>query len=282
MKAFEAVLAELVKHEWLVRGLIAIAIAVIGIWLASWVARALDRVLQRFDVEIILRSFLRNLVYAICIIVACIAALDFAGVPTTSLLAVLGAGGLAIGLAMKDSLSNIASGVMLIVLRPFHSGNYVQVAGIEGIVDSVRIFQTHLHTQDNRQIILPNSQITAAPIINFTVRGIRRLDVSIKISYSDDMAAARKILLNIAENHAQILSEPPAEVVVALLADSHVELQLRVWIAATDLGALKVYLLEQSWQKLSEQGFKPGLAQQHTHVHYHDKIDGLNDGVVAE
>lgn len=281
MKAFEAVLAELVQHEWLVRGLIAIAIAVIGIWLARWVARALERVLQRFDVEITLRSFLRNLVYAICIIVACIAALDFAGVPTTSLLAVLGAAGLAIGLAMKDSLSNIASGIMLIVLRPFHSGDYVQVSGIEGIVDSVRIFQTHMHTQDNRQIIMPNSQITAAPIINFTVRGIRRLDVSIKISYNDDMAMARKILLNIAKNHVQVLSEPAAEVVVALLADSYVELQLRVWLAVTDLGALKAYLLEQCWQKLGERGFKTGTSQQHHHAHHHEKTESMSDNVIA-
>jgi small conductance mechanosensitive channel len=256
MKAFDELLLELGQHQWLVRGLIAIAIAVIGIWLARWVARALERVLTRFEVEIILRSFLRNLVYAICIIVVCIAALDFAGVPTTSLLAVLGTAGLAIGLAMKDSLSNIASGIMLIVLRPFHSGDYVQVAGAEGIVDSVRIFQTHMHTQDNRQIIMPNSQITAAPIINFTVRGVRRLDVAIKIAYGDDMALARKILLEIANHHAQVLKDPGAEVIVSQLADSYVELQLRVWLAAADLGSLKAYLLEQSWSKLVAQGFK--------------------------
>ena len=256
MKAIEAVLAELGQHEWLLRGLIAITIAIIGIWLGRWVSRALERLLQRFDVEVILRGFLRNLIYALCVIIACIAALDFAGVPTTSLLAVLGTAGLAIGLAMKDSLSNIASGVMLIVLRPFHSGDYVQVAGVEGVVDSVRIFQTFLHTQDNRQIIMPNSQITAAPIINFTVRGVRRLDVSVKISYSDDMGLARKTMLELAKNHAQILSEPPPEVVVALLADNHVELQLRVWLAASDLGSLKAYLLEQCWQELSDHGFK--------------------------
>ena len=281
MKTLNNVLLELGQHQWLVRGLIAIVIAVIGIWLARWVARALERVLHRFDVEVILRSFLRNLAYAVGIVVVFIAALDFAGVPTTSLLAVLGAAGLAVGLAMKDSLSNIASGIMLIVLRPFQSGNYVQVAGVEGIIDSVRIFQTHLHTQDNRQIILPNSQITAAPIINFTVRGMRRLDVSIKISYQDDLAAARRLLLGIAENHAQILSEPPAEVVVALLADSHVELQLRVWLPTADLGALKAYLLEQCWQKLSEQGFKTGAQQQHVHMHHHDKTNGLSDEVIA-
>lgn len=281
MKFLNEMIAEVGKHDWLVRGLIAIAIAVIGIWLARWVARAIDRVLQRFDVEIILRTFLRNVVYAACIVVVLIAALDFAGVPTTSLLAVLGAAGLAIGLAMKDSLSNIASGVMLIVLRPFHSGDYVQVAGIEGIIDSVRIFQTHMHTQDNRQIILPNSQITTAPIINFTARGIRRLDVSAKISYNDDMAKARKILLEIAENHAQVLSEPSAEVIVSQLADSHVELQLRVWLSAADHGALKAYLLEQSWVALSEQGFKTAYPQRHMHIHHHNKADGLSDEVIA-
>lgn len=281
MKAIDAVLTELGQHQWLVRGLIAVTIAVVGIWLSRWVARALERVLQRFDVEIILRSFLRNLVYAICIVVACIAALDFAGVPTTSLLAVLGTAGLAIGLAMKDSLSNIASGVMLIVLRPFHSGDYVQVAGVEGIVDSVRIFQTFLHTQDNRQIILPNSQITIAPIINFTARGLRRLDVTAKISYNDDMALARKILLDIAKNHAQVLSDPPAEVIVAQLADSHVELQLRVWLAAADHGSLKAYLLEQCWRQLGEQGFKTAYPQRHMHIHHHNKSDGLSDEVIA-
>lgn len=281
MKLLNEVMAELGQHQWLVRGLIAITIAVVGIWLARWVARALERVLQRFDVEVILRSFLRNLAYAVGIVVVCIAALDFAGVPTTSLLAVLGAAGLAIGLAMKDSLSNIASGVMLIVLRPFHSGDNVSVAGIEGIVDSVRIFQTHMHTQDNRQIILPNSQITAAPIINYTVRGVRRLDISIRIGYGDDMALARKILLEIAKNHAQVLSEPPAEVVVAQLADSHVELQLRVWLAATDLGSLKVYLLEQGWQKLAENGFKTNPLQQHVHVHQYVNADASTGSVIA-
>jgi small conductance mechanosensitive channel len=273
MKAIDAVLAELGQHQWLVRGLIAISIAVIGIWLSRWVARALERVLQRFNVETILRSFLRNLAYALCIIVVCIAALDFAGVPTTSLLAVLGTAGLAIGLAMKDSLSNIASGVMLIVLRPFHSGDYVQVAGVEGIVDSVRIFQTHLHTQDNRQIILPNSQITAAAIVNFTVRGVRRLDIATKISYGDDIAMARKILLDVARQHAQVLSEPPAEVIVAQLADSHVELQLRVWLVAADLGSMKACLLEQCWQRMNEEGFKTAHPQQHTHIHHHNKAD---------
>lgn len=281
MKVLNAMLVELGRHEWLVRVLIAIAIAVIGIWLARWVARALERVLQRFDVEVILRSFLRNLTYAAGIVVVIIAALDFVGVPTTSLLAVLGAAGLAIGLALKDSLSNIASGVMLIVLRPFHSGDLVQVAGVEGIIDSVRIFQTHMHTQDNRLIILPNSQITTAPIINFTARGIRRLDVSAKISYTDDMAMARKILLSIAEKQSQVLSEPPAEVIVAQLADSYVELQLRVWLSAADHGSLKAYLLEQCWVELSEQGFKTAYPQRHMHIHHHGKAEGLSDEVIA-
>src|SRR5205085_3779431 len=137
-------------HRWLWHLLLGLAFAVLGMWLARWLSRALDRLMIRLQVESILRSFLRNLGYAIAVIVILIAALDFIGVPTTSLLAVVGAAGLGIGLALKDSLSNIASGVMLIVLRPFHSGDHVLIAGNEGIIDQVRIFQTLLHTSDNR------------------------------------------------------------------------------------------------------------------------------------
>lgn len=277
MKAFNAMLTELGQHQWLVRGLIALAIALVGIWFARWVARALERLLQRFEVEPILRGFLRNVAYAAGIIVVCIAALDFAGVPTTSLLAVVGAAGLAIGLAMKDSLSNIASGMMLIILRPFHAGHFVQVAGVEGVVDSVRIFQTHLHTPDNREIILPNSQITAAPIINYSSRGVRRLDLALKINYNDDIANARKILLQIARQEKLIMVEPTPEVVVLTLADSHIELQLRVWLPSGDVAALKAQLLEQCWQQLNSQGFKTAYPQRHMHIHHHGKSDALID-----
>ena len=138
----------------------ALAILLIGLWLAKWLSRALERVMTRANMEVTLRGFLRNIAYAAMMVVVVVAALQQVGVPMTSVLAVLGAAGLAIGLALKDSLSNIASGVMLIVLRPFRAGDYVQAAGVEGTVEQIRVFQTRLRTIDNRVIVLPNSLIT--------------------------------------------------------------------------------------------------------------------------
>jgi small conductance mechanosensitive channel len=283
MLALNKFLHELGQHQWLVRGIIAIMIGLVGIWLAKRLANALERLLKRFEIEIILRSFLGNLCYAAGIGVVCIAALDFAGVPTTSLLAVMGAVGLAIGLAMKDSLSNIAAGIMLIVLRPFQSGDYVQLANMEGTVDSVGIFQTHLHTVDNREIILPNSQIIASPIINYTVRGTRRLDINVKIQYQDDLSRVRELLLSLVKNDKHVLPTPAAEVAVVQLADSHIEVQLRVWVLTTDFGSLKASLLEQCWLQLNEQGFKAAYPQRHMHIHHHGKQGiGENDGVATD
>jgi small conductance mechanosensitive channel len=279
MEFINRLLHNMGQHQWLVRGAIAIAIALIGIWLAKRLSNSLERVLARFQFEAILRSFLGNVCYAVGIVVVCIAALDFAGVPITSFLAVLGAAGLAIGLAMKDSLSNVASGVMLIVLRSFVKGDYVQVANLEGTVDSVGIFQTHLHTVDNREVILPNSQITASPIINFTVRGTRRLDINIKVQYQDDLAEVRKLLLSIAKNDPKVLPDPVAEVMVVMLADSHIEIQLRAWVMTGDYGILKASLLEQCWLQLNEQGFKAAYPQRHMHIHHHGNPGKVTDGI---
>jgi small-conductance mechanosensitive channel len=232
------------EHEWVWRLLIGIAIALLGLWIARWLARALDRLMHRFDVDPILRNFLRNLGYVLAVVVVLIVALDFAGVPTSSLLAVLGAAGLAIGLGLKDSLSNIASGVVLIMLRPFHVGDRVQIAGLEGLIDSVRIFQTRLHTADNREIMVPNSQITSAPIVNYTAMGQRRIDVPVGISYDVDIDLPRQRLLAIAASNPAILTAPAPKVIVAEFAESSVVLQLQVWAAAVIHSELRAWLLE--------------------------------------
>ena len=220
-------LSQAMAHDWLLRIGLALLIAGLGMWLARLLSRALDRVMGRFGVEQILRDFLRNLAYAIGLIVVFVAALDALGVPTTSLLAVLGAAGLAIGLAMKDSLSNIASGVMLIVLRPFRAGDAVVIAGQEGIVEQVRIFQTLLRTYQNHDVILPNSQITTAPIINYTARAQRRIDLPVGIGYGDDIAQARAVLLRLAAANIRVLAEPAADVLVNQLGESSIDLVLR-------------------------------------------------------
>ena len=273
MDALVAMVEELfgfsLKHEWLWRIALALGLLVVGTWLAKWLARILDRVMKRFQVEDILRNFLRNLAYAIAMVVVFIAALDFVGVPTTSLLAVVGAAGLAIGLALKDSLSNIASGVMLIVLRPFHAGDQVQIAGLEGVVESVRIFQTKMFTGDGREIILPNSQITSAPIVNYTVRGERRVDLAVPMAFGEDLAALRAALLHLAKTNARVKAMPAPEVLVSALGEGTVTLQLQAWVASRDFAQVKSELLEAALADFGRRGLRAPLPQREVHVHHH-------------
>ncbi|MDT0850600.1 mechanosensitive ion channel family protein, partial [Staphylococcus pseudintermedius] len=138
-------------------------------------------------------------------------------------------------MALKDSLSNIASGVMLIVLRPFRAGDYVQAAGIEGTVEQIRVFQTRLRTVDNRVIVLPNSLITTAVIVNFTANPKRRIDLTVGVGYDDDLKVAKDTLLALAAAHPKVLKDPAPEVLVTALAESSVNLELRAWAKTGDL-----------------------------------------------
>jgi small-conductance mechanosensitive channel len=281
--ALETWIRTAMTHEWVWRIVVGLGIAVVGTWLARWLARLLDRLMLRFAVEEIMRNFLRNLGYAIALVIVFIAALDFAGVPTTSLLAVVGAAGLAIGLALKDSLSNIASGVMLIVLRPFHTGDSVQIAGLEGVVESVRIFQTRMHASDNREIILPNSQITAAPIINYTGRGERRIDVPLAMAFGDDLQSLRESLLAVAATNPRIKAQPSPELLVTALGESTISVQLRAWVQARDYAAVQAELLEAILVDFSRRGLRIPLPQREVHVHHHgisgDASDALQDAL---
>ncbi len=255
---------------WMVRLALALLIGLAGWWLVKLLAGGLDRVMQRAGVEVILRDFLRNLARALGFVVVAVAVLDAMGVPTTSLLAVLGAAGLAIGLALKDSLSNIASGVMLIVLRPFRAGDAVSIAGQEGVVEQVRIFQTVLRAYQNHEIILPNSQITTAPIINFTARGQRRIDLPVGIGYGDSPAKAREVLLALARGQGKVLAEPAPEVLVSGLAESSVELVLRAWVATPDFVAVRSDLLEAIHREFGRAGVSIPFPQRDLHVYHHD------------
>ena len=176
-------------ERWGLKLLGALLVLLLGIWLAKRLSKALDRAFERANMEATLRGFLRNIAYGAMLVIVVVAALQSVGVPTTSVMAVLGAAGLAIGLALKDSLSNIASGVMLIVQRPFHVGDMVQAAGIEGTIEQVRVFQTRMRTVDNRSVIIPNSLVTTAPIINFTANSKRRVDIKVGVGYEDDLRA---------------------------------------------------------------------------------------------
>ncbi|MBS0193396.1 MAG: mechanosensitive ion channel [Proteobacteria bacterium] len=258
--------------EWGVRAGEAVLLLIGGIWLSKWISRWLGRLLARLGVQSILANFLRASVRALCMIVAIIAAMDALGLPTTSLLAVLGAAGLGIGLALKDSLANIASGFMLIVLRPFNTGDEVQAAGTNGVVEQVRIFQTVLRTSDNRVVFLPNGLITAAPIINFTARDRRCIELTIGIGYEDDIRNARDALVTVARAHPRVLPDPQPDVLVSDLAAGSINLTLRAWVATGDFKQARSDLLEATRAALRAAGVGAPFPQHGVHVFHHETI----------
>lgn len=243
--------------QWSLRIAGALAILVIGLWLARKVSHLLERSMSRFDrADPILRSFLRNVVYAALAMVVIIAALTQLGVPPASLLTVLGAAGLAIGLALKDSLSNIASGVMLMGLRPFHAGHQVRIAGIEGIVEQVRIFTTHLRTPQNEDILIPNSEITKAPIFNFTARPQRRVDVTVTLHMEESIDPAAALLLAAARSVDGVLDDPPVECVVARFDELGAALTLSAWVATPEYLRVRGELLQRAHAVLRSNGMR--------------------------
>ncbi|MCC4586363.1 mechanosensitive ion channel family protein [Xanthomonas melonis] len=249
---------------------LALLIVVIGMWLAKQLSQWLHRALTRARIETTLTNFLRNVAYALLLVLVFVSALSQIGVPPTSLIAVLGAAGLAVGLALKDSLSNIAAGVMLIVLRPMRDGDHVVIAGQEGIVDEIRIFQTRLRAFDERMITLPNSTITTAPIINYSTLPNRRLDVTVGVGYDDDLKKAQQLLLQIAKDNPNILESPAPFVQVTNLGESTVDLMLFAYATNGNFGAAKSTTLEQIRTQLLENGLHIPYPQRDLHVYHHD------------
>jgi small-conductance mechanosensitive channel len=220
-----------------------------------------------------LSGFLGNIAYAVMLVLVIMTALAAIGIPTTSMFAVLGAAGLAVGLALKDSLSNIASGVMLIVLRPFRAGDHVVIAGQEGTVLEIRVFQTRLRAFDHRVVILPNSEITTAPIINHSQLPQRRFDVTVGVGYDDDLHKARTLLLQIATSDPKVLKDPAPVVQVVNLGESSVDLTLFAFARNEDFGDARSRVIEAIRNELIGNGLNIPYPQRDLHV-YHRDADG--------
>ncbi|KQH73120.1 mechanosensitive ion channel family protein [Xylella fastidiosa subsp. sandyi] len=252
----------------------AAAIAILGVWLSKRLSNGLHRILIRAHVEITLANFLRNIAYALLLIVVSVSVLQRLGVPATSLAAVVGATGLAVGLALKDSLSNIAAGVMLIVLGPVRSGDHVVIAGQEGIIDEIRIFQTRLRTFDQRIITLPNSTITTVPIINYSTLPTRRVEITVGVSYQDNLKQAQELLVKIARENPKILDDPAPLVYVNNLGESSVDLLLLAYTQNDNFNPAKSEILEQIHNQLPENGLNIPYPQRDLHLYHHDTNNG--------
>lgn len=249
---------------------VALLIVVIGMWLARRLSHWLRNALTRARIETTLTSFLGNVAYALLLVLVFVTALSKIGVPPTSLIAVLGAAGLAVGLALKDSLSNIAAGVMLIVLRPIRDGDHVVIAGQEGIVDEIMIFQTRLRAFDERVITLPNSTITTAPIVNYSTLPTRRMEITVGVGYDDDLKKAQQLLLKIVQDNPLILDTPAPFVQVTNLGESTVDLMVFAYAKNGDFGGAKSQTLEAIRNQLLENGLNIPYPQRDLHVYHHD------------
>lgn len=247
--------------------LIALLIFVIGRVVARKVADITRAVMTKAKVDETLTGFLRNILYYALLAAVVIMALGQAGLNITSFLAVLGAAGLAVGLALKDSLSNFAAGVMLILLGFFKKGDFVTVAGESGTVASVRIFNTILNTPDNRQIIVPNSSILNSSITNVSANPTRRVDLVFGIGYDDDLRKAKTLLDKIIADEPRILKDPAPTVAVSELADSSVNFVVRPWVKAADYWSVYFDLTEKVKLTFDAEGISIPYPQTDIHVH---------------
>ena len=264
--------------EWGIKLVIALVIFIIGKWIAKRITNFCKKLLSRADVDPTLVNFLANIVYAILLAAVILAALDTLGIPVTSLLAVLGAAGLAIGLALKDSLGNFAAGVMLVLFRPFKQGDFVEVAGTAGTVKEVKIFNTVLTTPDNKQIIIPNAQVGADTITNYSANDQRRVDLVFGVGYDDDLKVARGVLEKLCADHPLVLDEPATNIMVMNLGDSSVDFAVRPWAKTSDYWTVYTDLLEQGKMALEEAGCSIPYPQRDVHTYHQNPLSGiLND-----
>jgi small conductance mechanosensitive channel len=240
----------------------ALLVFYIGHHVAKWIVRAAGRGLTRAHVEATSLQFISRVIYIALVIVLLLAILQgFFGIAPTSFIAILGAAGLAIGLALKDSLSNVASGVMLVTLKPFRVGDVVQIGGSSGTVENVSIFQTKLRGADNQTIVLPNNLITTAPIVNLTPDTRRRIELVIGIGYEDDIDTARAAIMKIMKADKRIVEQPAPDVVVYELADIAVRLGVRCHVSNADHFATKCDLNERIKKAFDQAGISIQQAQ---------------------
>jgi len=252
---------------WGIRLAIALAIFIIGRWIARWLTNIVRKLMTKSNLDVMLINFLGNLVYTVLILVVVMATLDHLGIRTTSLLAVFGAAGLAIGLALKDSLSNFSSGVMIILFRPFKVGDFIEAAGAAGVVEEVRMFATIMRTGDNRQIIVPNGQIYGGTITNYSAKPTRRIDLVFGIGYGDDIAKAKKIIDDIMQQDERILSDPAPGIALGELAESSVNFNVRPWVNNEDYWPVRADLLEKIKLAFDANGISIPFPQQDVYMH---------------
>lgn len=246
--------------------LAAILIFVIGKWVAGVVSDLLGKLMEKAKFDPTLATFVKNIVHVGLIVFVAIAALSKLGVETTSFVALIGAAGLAVGLALQGSLANFAAGVLLILFKPFKVGDFIEAGGAKGTVKEIQIFNTHISAPDNKKIILPNAKVTGDNVINYSAIEERRVDMVFGISYGDDIKKAKEVLESVVKKDERVLSEPMPTIAVSELGDSSVNLVCRPWVKPADYWSVLFDTLENGKIELEKAGISIPFPQTDVHL----------------
>jgi small conductance mechanosensitive channel len=261
----DAILTEYLL-PWSINIAMAIVIFIVGRLVTKVFIALLGKIMRRAKVEKILINFVLSIVSGLLTLFVIVAAIDRLGVNTTSLVALVGAAGLAIGLALQGSLQNFAAGVMLIIFHPFKNGDFIEAASTTGTVEHINIFSTILRTPDNKEVIVPNGDIYSGVITNYSARSTRRIDMEFGIGYEDDIHKAREVLKNILDADSRVLSDPAPQIVVAALADSSVNFAVRPWVKSSDFWNVKCDVTEKVKLEFDAQGISIPYPQMDVHI----------------
>ena len=245
----------------------ALVIFFVGKWVANLIAGAIRTLMQKQQVDKTLETFVSNLIRMVLMVFVVIAAISAVGIQTTSLIAVLGAAGLAVGLALQGSLSNFAAGVLIVLFRPYKVGDFIEGGGVSGTVVSVQILQTILKTGDNKEVIVPNSQIMGSIITNYSANDTRRVDMVVGVSYDDDLDKVRKTIEELVAADDRILDDPACTIAVSELADSSVNFVVRPWVKTPDYWGVMFDLTEAIKKRFDQEGISFPFPQRDVHLY---------------
>jgi small conductance mechanosensitive channel len=250
---------------------LAALILILGTWIARMITKSFTKLMNVRNIDPTLVQFLTGLVKVVLYILVIIAAIDKAGIESTSFVAILGAAGLAVGFALQGSLSNFASGVMLIIFKLIKVGDYIEAAGVSGSVEEIGIFVTILTTPDNKVVYVPNSQMSGGIITNYSIKDTRRVEMEFGIGYSDDIDKARSVILEILSSDSRILKDPAPGIFVGALADSSVNFNVRPWVNASDYWGVYFDTTENIKKKFDENNISIPFPQRDIHLHNVEK-----------
>ena len=252
------------------RLLYAVLIIFVGRWVVKLLLKIIKSALEKTTVEETIRIFVANLLNSLLMVIIFIAAINQLGIETTSIIAMLGAAGLAIGLALQGSLANFAAGILIVIFRPYKVGDYIEAGSAEGTVLDIQIFSTVLKTPDNKVVVVPNGTIMDSSIINYTGQETRRVDIVASCGYEDDIDKVKDILKDILNQDERILEEPQPRIAVSELADNSINFIVRPWVNSSDVLSVKYSILEQIKKRVDEEGISIPYPQRDVHIYNHD------------